>query len=140
MVKPLGSFNPLWANVHYWVEMASMARAHPALRDKIAPCSRRPSGAPPISAASSSCPSRIATARRWWPRATARAIASYFVAFVVVVAAAAWFIYAAGVTRAPPLVIGGGAVLAGVVSFGWHLLATAVARDDRVLEPGRHGT
>ena len=26
-VKPLASWNPLWANAHYWVEMAQMARA-----------------------------------------------------------------------------------------------------------------
>jgi alkylglycerol monooxygenase len=26
-VKPLASWNPLWANVHYWLEMGQMARA-----------------------------------------------------------------------------------------------------------------
>ena len=36
IVKPLGSFNPLWANVHYWAEMASMARRTRRLRDKVA--------------------------------------------------------------------------------------------------------
>ena len=34
-VKPLASFNPLWANVHYWVEMGQMAARAGALADKL---------------------------------------------------------------------------------------------------------
>jgi alkylglycerol monooxygenase len=34
-VKPLGSFNPLWANVHYWVETATMSRVAPRTVDKL---------------------------------------------------------------------------------------------------------
>jgi sterol desaturase/sphingolipid hydroxylase (fatty acid hydroxylase superfamily) len=34
-VKPLASFNPLWANVHYWVEMATLARSASRLADKL---------------------------------------------------------------------------------------------------------
>jgi sterol desaturase/sphingolipid hydroxylase (fatty acid hydroxylase superfamily) len=34
-VKPLASFNPLWANVEYWVTMADMCRRTARLRDKI---------------------------------------------------------------------------------------------------------
>jgi alkylglycerol monooxygenase len=35
LVKPLASFNPAWANVHYWVEMARMANASPRAIDKL---------------------------------------------------------------------------------------------------------
>jgi sterol desaturase/sphingolipid hydroxylase (fatty acid hydroxylase superfamily) len=35
LVKPLASFNPLWANVEYWVAMAGMSRRTARLRDKI---------------------------------------------------------------------------------------------------------
>jgi alkylglycerol monooxygenase len=34
-VKPLASFSPLWANAHYWVEMAAMSRSAPRLADKL---------------------------------------------------------------------------------------------------------
>ncbi|PJZ66142.1 sterol desaturase [Leptospira wolffii] len=34
-VKPLKSFNPLWANVHYWVEMFQQAWHSPKFSDKI---------------------------------------------------------------------------------------------------------
>ncbi|TGJ98184.1 sterol desaturase family protein [Leptospira langatensis] len=34
-VKPLRSFNPIWANVHYWVEMVEQAWKSPRFIDKI---------------------------------------------------------------------------------------------------------
>jgi alkylglycerol monooxygenase len=34
-VKPLASFNPLWANVHYWVEIATISRLAPRMADKV---------------------------------------------------------------------------------------------------------
>jgi alkylglycerol monooxygenase len=34
-VKPLASFNPLWANVEYWGEIAAMSRLAPRLMDKV---------------------------------------------------------------------------------------------------------
>ena len=46
-VKPLASFNPLWANVHYWIELAQMAKAATSVGDKVkvwfAPPEWRPS-------------------------------------------------------------------------------------------------
>lgn len=33
--KPLASFNPWWAQVHYWVELARASRAAPDWRDKL---------------------------------------------------------------------------------------------------------
>ncbi len=34
-VHPLASWNPLWANVHYWVEMAALSRSASRLGDKV---------------------------------------------------------------------------------------------------------
>ncbi|RHX86222.1 sterol desaturase family protein [Leptospira stimsonii] len=34
-VKPLQSFNPIWANLHYWWEMIDLARKSPRWSDKI---------------------------------------------------------------------------------------------------------
>src|SRR5260370_16179084 len=45
IVKPLGRFNPLWANVHYYVEMARLAaagRGLERLRAWVAPPEWRP--------------------------------------------------------------------------------------------------
>ena len=35
IVKPLASFNPLWANVHYFADMAALARKCPRFVDKL---------------------------------------------------------------------------------------------------------
>ncbi|MES2418814.1 MAG: sterol desaturase family protein [Bacteroidota bacterium] len=35
ITKPLASWNPIWANVHYWVELAQTAKKSTKLRDKI---------------------------------------------------------------------------------------------------------
>ena len=35
ITKPLRSWNPFWANVHYWVELAELARAAPSRREKL---------------------------------------------------------------------------------------------------------
>ncbi len=34
-VKPLASWNPLWANVHYWLEIAALSRSAPRFTDKV---------------------------------------------------------------------------------------------------------
>jgi sterol desaturase/sphingolipid hydroxylase (fatty acid hydroxylase superfamily) len=34
-VKPLASFSPLWANAHYWVELAALSRSAPRFVDKL---------------------------------------------------------------------------------------------------------
>ncbi|MDB4945651.1 MAG: Sterol desaturase [Labilithrix sp.] len=36
ITKPLGSFDPVWAQVHYWVELRAMARAARSFREKLA--------------------------------------------------------------------------------------------------------
>jgi sterol desaturase/sphingolipid hydroxylase (fatty acid hydroxylase superfamily)/poly(3-hydroxybutyrate) depolymerase len=35
ITKPLASFDPMWAQVHYWLEMGSMMRAAKSLREKL---------------------------------------------------------------------------------------------------------
>ena len=35
ITKPINSWNPVWANFHYWVEIFQMASSAPAWRDKI---------------------------------------------------------------------------------------------------------
>jgi hypothetical protein len=45
-VKPLGSYNPLWANVSYWLEMARLMRACPRFVDKLSVPFRPPEWRP----------------------------------------------------------------------------------------------
>lgn len=47
ITKPLASWNPLWAQTHYWVEMAHMMRATPRWRDKLMVPWRGPAWTPP---------------------------------------------------------------------------------------------
>ncbi len=51
LVHPLGNFNPLWAQVHYYVELWQMAKAAPRARDKLLTWVKgplwRPEGMPP---------------------------------------------------------------------------------------------
>ncbi|HWE29517.1 MAG TPA: sterol desaturase family protein, partial [Polyangia bacterium] len=120
LVKPLGSFNPLWANLHRWVEIASMSRRTSRTVDKIyawlAPPEWRPAdlgGPVVVPEPDRDGPSLIARPDRARDRRVA-------LAFVVVLAASSWFIHAAASKPAAPLVIVVGvAVLLAIVSFGW---------------------
>jgi sterol desaturase/sphingolipid hydroxylase (fatty acid hydroxylase superfamily) len=51
-VKPLRSFDPLWAQLAYWVELWRRARAMPSWKDRawlwLAPPTWAPAGAPPL--------------------------------------------------------------------------------------------
>ncbi|MBR32826.1 MAG: sterol desaturase [Spirochaetaceae bacterium] len=42
IVKPFRSYNPLWANLHYWKEILDLARKAPTLSEKILIWFRRP--------------------------------------------------------------------------------------------------
>jgi sterol desaturase/sphingolipid hydroxylase (fatty acid hydroxylase superfamily) len=120
LVKPLDSFNPLWANVHRWVEIASMSRRTRRLRDKlyawIAPPEWRPADlggvvTPPE-------PDRDGPSFGVAPNGTRDAWAG--VAFAGVLATSSWFIHAAGVNSAAPLVIAtGAAVIVAIVTLGF---------------------
>ncbi|HEX6835889.1 MAG TPA: sterol desaturase family protein [Polyangia bacterium] len=120
LVKPLGSFSPLWANLHRWVEIASMSRKTRRLRDKlyawIAPPEWRPAdlgGVVVVPEPDRDGPSLVA------PPDRARDL-RVAVAFALVLAASSWFIHAAGADAHAPLVIAVAvAMLLAIVSFGW---------------------
>jgi sterol desaturase/sphingolipid hydroxylase (fatty acid hydroxylase superfamily) len=120
LVKPLGSFNPLWANLHRWVEIAAMARRTRRWRDKgwalLAPPEWRPAdlGGPVIVPEPDRAgPTLLAPPDRTRDRRIA-------LGFVAVLLAASWFIHAAGIDpRAPTVIAIGAAVLVTIVSFGW---------------------
>jgi alkylglycerol monooxygenase len=47
ITKPLACFDPLWAQVHYWVELARASRAAPRLADKLRVWVAHPAWRPP---------------------------------------------------------------------------------------------
>ena len=120
LVKPLGSFSPLWANLHRWLEVAAMSRSTRRFGDKlyawIAPPEWRPAdlGGPVV----------VPEPDRHGPTLVARPDrrrdARVAVAFVLVLVGASWFIYAAGKTpHAPHVIAAAVALLGAIVSFGW---------------------
>jgi alkylglycerol monooxygenase len=120
LVKPLGSFNPLWANLHRWVEIVGMARRTHRLGDKlrtwVAPPEWRPAdlgGAVVVPEPNRDGPTLVAAPNRARDRWVAAS-------FVVVLAAVSWFIHAAGAHTAPLALVAaaGAAILAAVVGWG----------------------
>jgi alkylglycerol monooxygenase len=121
LVKPLGSFNALWANLHYWAEVGSMARRTRRWRDKarawVAPPEWRPAdlgGPVVVPEPTRRGPSLLAGANRrrdLWVAAS----------FVAVALASGWFIWAAGTRATAPAVIAVGVAILAVI-IGWGAL------------------
>lgn len=133
LVKPLGSFNPLWANVHYYVEMARLSAGARGLGDRVrawfAPPEWRPrslGGPVTVPAPERSGPSLIAPA-------DTRADWSIAVQFVFVVAATSWFIYAAGAHGVWHVAELGLAILVLIIAWG-------VSHDRRVRRAAQAGS
>ena len=97
IVHPLGSFNPLWANISYWAEMAALMRACPRLVDKLSVPFRSPEWRPPELGGPVRIPEASrATQERYRP-APPRAINLYAVGSFVLVTLAL-----PALTQAPP--------------------------------------
>ncbi len=84
-VKPLASFNPLWAQVSYWTEMAALVRACPRLVDKLSVPFRPPEWRPAELGGPVSIPHASRSAQRRYTVAPPRSANLYAVASFVVV-------------------------------------------------------
>jgi len=116
ITKPLGSFDPIWAQVHYWVELAAMTRAARGplakLRVWIASPAWKPEGyvepaVPPIAT------------RTKYDRAVSRRLAGYVMGQYAIVIAATFCLmtWHASIPRVP-LVLGGASIVAALVAIG----------------------
>jgi hypothetical protein len=129
IVKPLGRFNPLWANVHYYVEMARLAaagRGLERLQAWVAPPEWRPralGGTVVVPEPTRHGPSLLAP----WSRVGDVLIA---VQFLLVVTATSYFIYVAGSRGVWPVAALGGAIMFMIIAWG-------MAHDRRVRRAGR---
>jgi alkylglycerol monooxygenase len=87
-VKPLGSFNPLWANVSFWTEMRALANKCTRLRDKLSVPFRPPEWRPAELGGPVTIPPITRTTQRRYELTVPRPINRYAVtAFVFIVAA-----------------------------------------------------
>jgi len=115
ITKPLGSFNPMWAQFHYWFEMAAMTRAAKSFGQKarvwIASPAWKPEGyvveSPPIDNRTKY--DHVLSAMRL------RYIATQFV--VVILATFALMMWHHSIPRLP-LFLGGLAVVGGLLAIG----------------------
>jgi alkylglycerol monooxygenase len=115
ITKPLGTFDPMWAQVHYWFDMAAMARAARSPWEKVrvwfASPAWKPRGwvaaAPPVAG------------RAKYDRVLSRRLTTYLgVQYVIVVAATfSLMTWHASIARLP-LFLAGAAVLGALFAFG----------------------
>lgn len=141
IVKPLGSFNPLWANLHYWVEMASLSRRTRRWRDKLAAWVAPPEWRPADLGGPVVVPEPDRTGPSYTATRDRRRDAWMAAAFVLCNLGAAWFIYAAGTLGAarPAVAAAGVAVLAAIVAIGvvytpprWRAMMASAPRRSRL--------
>lgn len=117
LTTPLASFDPMWAQVHYWFELAAMTRAARGFREKARVWIASPAWKPEAYvAAGAKAPlgSRVKYERVLSPR-----VARYVgVQFVLVVVATFVLMMWHHQIRALPLFLAGAAVLGGVFALG----------------------
>jgi sterol desaturase/sphingolipid hydroxylase (fatty acid hydroxylase superfamily) len=96
-VRPLRSFNPLWANVSYWTEIAALMRACPRLLDKISVPFRPPEWRPAELGGPVAIPPASRSAQQRYAVQPSNAVRAYAVASFAVVTLAL-----PALTQAPP--------------------------------------
>lgn len=119
ITNALGSFNPMWAQIHYWFELAAMARAARRPLDKlkvwIASPAWKPEGyAPPAPPA----PPALARRAKYDPPASRGVVGYVAFQYVIVIGVTFCLMMWHGAIAAGPLVLGGAAVLGGLLAFG----------------------
>ena len=120
LVKPLGSFNPLWANLHYWCEMASMAHRTRRLGDKLRAFLAPPEWRPADLGGSVVVPEPDRDGPTLLAAPDGSRDARVAVAFLAVLGGSSWFIHAAGARGSSDrvVVVVGLALLAAIIGFG----------------------
>ncbi len=116
ITKALGSFNPMWAQIHYWFELGEMARAARRPLDKlrvwIASPAWKPEGyvAPPVP--------RLAERIKYDPPASGGVVRYVGVQYVIAIAVTFCLMTWHGSIATPVMVLASVAVLGGLLAFG----------------------
>ena len=118
ITKQLGSFNPVWAQVHYWVELAQLSWRAPRFADKLRVWWKSPAWAPeglPKPSRQEVTPERF---HKFGSDVTPRVKLYVGLHFVAVSVATFCLLWWQEVLPLPMLAAGGGLVLIALSSFG----------------------
>jgi sterol desaturase/sphingolipid hydroxylase (fatty acid hydroxylase superfamily) len=118
ITKPLGSFDPMWAQVHYWIELGAMTRAARRPIDKLRVWFASPAWKPEGHVSPATEPPPLAS-RIKYDRPVSRRLVAYVGAHYVVVVVATFVLLMWHHTIAKvPLALAGAAILGSLVAFG----------------------
>ena len=119
ITKPLASWNPLWANVHYWVEITDKARRARRFSDKLRMLVARPGWQPAELGGFQPAPEVSRETQRRFGAPLPRGLAVYtFAQFMVVLAAAAVLLFTQESVSRGALLAGALAIVASLVVVG----------------------
>jgi sterol desaturase/sphingolipid hydroxylase (fatty acid hydroxylase superfamily) len=116
ITKQLGSFDPAWAQVHYWIEMGSMARAAKRPIDKLRVWFASPAWKPEGFAVPP--PVDLVKRAKYDPKASRGVIGWVLANYALVVAATFTMMMWHAVIPRVPLVLGSIAIVGALVAFG----------------------
>jgi sterol desaturase/sphingolipid hydroxylase (fatty acid hydroxylase superfamily) len=119
ITKPLASLNPLWANLHYWVELGELARRAQRLPDRIRVFLKPPGWRPLDLGGFEPAPEVWVASYRKWAIPLSHARARYVLAqFALLMLATGVFLARQDELSAGPLLLGAALLLAGLVALG----------------------
>lgn len=119
ITKPLASWNPVWANVHYWLELVQMAARARGVGDRLRVFLKPPGWRPEALGGSLEAPAVDAATYRKWDSSPPPAWALYAaVQFALALGAATFLLFRQQELSRGTLVLGASAVLASLVVIG----------------------
>jgi sterol desaturase/sphingolipid hydroxylase (fatty acid hydroxylase superfamily) len=122
ITKPLASWNPVWANVHYWVELARMAAGAPAVADKLRVFTKPPGWRPAPLGGFQEAPAVDAGSYRKWESPTTPSWSLYAsLQFALTLGAATVMLFRQQSLSRGTLALGAALVLASLVIVGGFL-------------------
>jgi len=119
ITTPLASWNPVWANVHYWVELVGLARRATGLGDRLR-VFLKPPGWRPEALGGFQQPRDVdvASYRKWESNPPKAWVRYAFVQFILALGAASFLLFRQDTLSTRALALGAGLILASLVVIG----------------------
>ncbi len=119
ITKPLASFNPVWANLHYWVELFGIARRTGRLRDRVRVFLKPPGWQPDDLGGFQAAPEVDRASYRKWDVAVPRRVQAYAaVQFALVLLFSGALLNVQDRLTLPGLLAGAFLIVTGLVAIG----------------------